>query len=94
MLGSPSEGREFDVVFEAGPLGMQLQEMPVTTGHDGLRYVSEVTMVVEGGAAERAGVKEGTVVAGINGERFLSHAHTVATLKHGKRPVKVRFRAP
>ena len=40
------------------------------------------------------GVREGCTVVGINGEEYLSHAHTVATLKHAKRPVTVRFRAP
>ena len=24
--------------------------------------------------------------------RFISHAHTISTLKHGKRPIKMRFR--
>ena len=32
------------------------------------------------------------VVLGVNGERYLSHAHTAATLKHGRRPVELRLR--
>lgn len=93
MLGAPSgEGRELDVVFGPGPLGLQLKEVAVTTAREGLKYASEVTSVTEGGAAEGQGVEEGWIVVGINGEKYLSHAHTVATLKHGKRPVTVRFR--
>ena len=39
-----------------------------------------------------AGVRAGDVVLGVNGERYLSHAHTAATLKHGRRPVELRLR--
>lgn len=51
-------------------------------------------LVPETGQAVARGVREGCTVVGINGEEYLSHAHTVATLKHAKRPVTVRFRAP
>ena len=33
-------------------------------------------------------------MVGINGERFLNHAHTVSTITHGKRPLKLRMRFP
>lgn len=46
------------------------------------------------GQAQSLGVSEGCVVVGLNGEEYLSHAHTVATLKHARRPILVRFRAP
>lgn len=85
---------EFDAVFEEGALGMRLEERPVAVGAGGLRYVSEVVHVAPEGAAEGQGVREGCLVMGINGERFISHAHAVATLKHGRRPVHVRFRRP
>jgi hypothetical protein len=83
---------EFDAVFAEGPLGMRLEEKPVAMGGGGVMYVSEVVVVAAGGAAEEQGVGEGCLVVGINGERFISHAHAVATLKHGRRPVHVRFR--
>ena len=85
---------EFDAVFDEGALGMRLEERPVAVGTGGLRYVSEVVHVLPDGAAEGQGVREGCLVVGINGERFISHAHAVATLKHGRRPVHVRFRRP
>jgi predicted metalloprotease with PDZ domain len=56
--------------------------------------VSVVTNVLSGGQAELAGVEVGCTVVGVNGERFISHAHTIATLQHGKRPIKMRLRFP
>ena len=85
---------EFDTWFHGNPLGMRLEEMALTSAEGGLKYVSQVLQVTSGGAAEAQGVLDGCVVVGINGERALGHAHTVATLKHGKRPVAVRFRLP
>ena len=72
--------------FADGPLGMRLEE------RGGLVALSVVTHVADGGQARDAGVQLGCVVLGVNGERYLSHAHTTATLKHGKRPVMVRLR--
>ena len=80
------DDREFDVTFVDGPLGMRLEE------RGGLVALSVVTHVADAGQAHTAGVSLGCVVLGINGERYLSHAHTTATLKHGKRPVRVRLR--
>ena len=40
------------------------------------------------------GGQVGCTVVGINGERFLNHAHTVSTITHGKRPLKLRMRFP
>ena len=54
--------------------------------------VSLVTSVDAAGPAAAAGVRAGDVVLGVNGERYLSHAHTAATLKHGRRPVELRLR--
>ena len=54
--------------------------------------VSLVTSVDASGQAAAAGVRAGDVVLGVNGERYLSHAHTAATLKHGRRPVELRLR--
>lgn len=85
---------EFDAVFEEGALGMRLEEKAVAAVGGGLKYVSEVVHVTGNGAAEGQGVAEGCLVVGVNGERFISHAHAVATLKHGRRPVHVRFRRP
>ena len=85
---------EFDTCFAEGPLGMRLEERTVTSMEGGLKYVCQVLQVTPGGGAEKEGVVDGCVVVGVNGERFISHAHTVATLRHGKRPVIVRFRMP
>jgi hypothetical protein len=93
LRDKPGTG-EFDTCFADGPLGMRLEEMALTSREGGLRYVCQVLQVTPGGAAEKEGVVDGCMVVGVNGERFISHAHTVATLKHGKRPVVVRFRMP
>jgi hypothetical protein len=60
----------------------------------GHRSVSVVVEVADRGAAQLRGVRPGFVVVGINGERYISHAHCVATLKHAKRPLVVRFAVP
>ena len=85
-LPSPDDANEYDVVFEDGPLGFRLEE------RGGLVAVSLVTSVDAAGPAAAAGVRAGDVVLGVNGERYLSHAHTAATLKHGRRPVELRLR--
>ena len=88
-VGLPSQAddaNEYDVVFEAGPLGFRLEE------RGGLVAVSLVTAVAKAGQAELAGVRLGDVVLGVNGERYLSHAHTAATVQHGRRPVELRLR--
>ena len=54
--------------------------------------MSVVTFIAPEGQAEAAGVTIGCTIIGVNGERFISHAHTVSTLRHAKRPVRVRFR--
>ncbi|CAN0022966.1 unnamed protein product [Ectocarpus sp. 13 AM-2016] len=80
---------EFDVGFGEGELGMRLEE------RGSFKASSVVVKITEGaGQAVSLGVREGCKVVGINGEKYLSHAHTVATLKHAKRPVVVRFRLP
>ena len=85
-LPSPDDANEYDVTFESGPLGFRLEE------RGGLVAVSLVTSVDAAGQAAAAGVRAGDVVLGVNGERYLSHAHTAATLKHGRRPVELRLR--
>ena len=87
-IGALTHQDEVDITFMEGSLGMRLDE------RGGYVPVSVVTNVVPGGQAEQAGVEVGCLVVGVNGERFLSHAHTIATLKHGKRPVKIRMRCP
>mmetsp|Transcript_32715 Transcript_32715/g.114955 ORF Transcript_32715/g.114955 Transcript_32715/m.114955 type:complete len:527 (-) Transcript_32715:51-1631(-) len=77
---------EFDCDFDAGPLGMRIEERV------GLVSVTVVTDVAAGGQAHRLGVKVGCTLLGFNGERYLSHAHAAAVLQHGKRPVAVRLR--
>ena len=49
------------------------------------------TCAAQGGQAASAGVEVGCTVVGINGEQYLSYAHTIATLQHGRRPVSVRL---
>ncbi|CAM9589136.1 unnamed protein product, partial [Scytosiphon promiscuus] len=84
-----SEDGEFDVRFGEGELGMRLEE------RGSFKASSVVVKITEdAGQAMSLGIREGCTVVGINGEKYLSHAHTVATLKHAKRPVAVRFRAP
>eukprot|EP00903_Cladosiphon_okamuranus_P011927 g11203.t1 len=88
LSDSPGEeAGEFDVSFQEGELGMRLEE------RGSFQASSVVVRITEDGQAMYLGVREGCTVVGINGEKYLSHAHTVATLKHAKRPVQVRFRA-
>lgn len=77
-----------DVTFSDGDLGARFEEKP------GPIPLSVVTSVTDDGQAKLKGVKVGCIIVGVNGEKFISHAHTVATLKHCKRPVAVRFKFP
>jgi len=81
-----ADEREFDVEFDDGPLGMRIEERV------GLVPVTVVTSVDPRGQAFRAGVRVGCTVQGLNGEKYLSHAHAAATLRHGKRPLTARLR--
>mmetsp|Transcript_3971 Transcript_3971/g.10202 ORF Transcript_3971/g.10202 Transcript_3971/m.10202 type:complete len:461 (+) Transcript_3971:25-1407(+) len=85
-LGDFEDEKEFDVRLETGPLGLRIEE------RSGLVPITVVTHCDADGQAYRAGVRVGSVVVGLNGQKALSHAHTTATLKHAKRPVHVRFR--
>jgi C-terminal processing protease CtpA/Prc len=67
-------------------LGFKLEER---LGH---RASSVVVEVADNSQAKYKGVRVGYVVVGINSDPFLSHAHAVATLKHVRRPVIVRFK--
>jgi C-terminal processing protease CtpA/Prc len=88
LEGNISSKDEFDVSFDEGELGARFEE------RDGIIPVSVVTNITEHGQAKIKGVKVGCIILGVNGEKFISHAHTVATLKHAKRPVIVRFKLP
>ena len=63
-----------------------------STQQQGAGSGSIVVEVISGSPAQQYGVTTGCVVIGVNFEKFISHAHTVATLRHGKRPLTVRFR--
>ena len=77
---------EFDAVFGEGEIGARFEE------RGGAQPVSVVVNVTENSQAAAKGVTIGCSVVGINGERFISLAHTISTLKHAKRPVIVRFK--
>jgi S1-C subfamily serine protease len=79
---------EFDVSFDEGELGCRLEERVALTTD------SVVTAVASDGQAAAKGLRIGCTVVGVSGELFLSHAHTIATLRHSKRPVLVRFKRP
>ena len=79
---------EFDVIFEEGEIGARIEE------RDGQHPVSVVTAIADKGQAMIKGITYGCIVIGINYERFISHAHTISSLKHAKRPVVVRFKRP
>jgi len=80
------DDREFDVRFVDGPIGMRIEERL------GLVPVTVVTHVDPAGQAWQAGVRTGCTIIGLNGERYLSHAHAAATLRHAKRPLAARLR--
>lgn len=85
-LGDFEDDREFDSTFEDGPLGMRIEE------RSGLVPITVVTHLDEDGQAYHEGVRLGCVILGVNNQKYLSHAHTTATLRHAKRPIQVRFR--
>ena len=58
----------------------------------GLVPISVVINLTTEGQAQQKGVTIGCTVIGVNGEKYISHAHTISTLKHAKRPLSVRFR--
>lgn len=86
VLDAFADDREFDVIFRDGPLGMRIEE------RIGLVPVTVVTHVDPKGQAFQAGVRPGCTVQGLNGEKYLSHAHCAATLRHAKRPLTARLR--
>jgi len=67
-------------------LGFRLEE------RIGLETCTIVSSVQLQSPALEKGIKAGYVLKGINYERFISHAHSVATLKYIKRPVTIRFK--
>ena len=81
-----ADKKEFDVVFDDGPLGMRIEE------RIGLVALTVVTHVDPKGQAKKKGVTVGCTVQGLNGEKYLSHAHTAATLRHARRPIAARLR--
>lgn len=70
-------------------LGARFEELP-----KGFSSLSVVTSVTPGSESHRLGLSIGCVVVGINGEKHISHAHTITCLKHSKRPITVRFKKP
>jgi hypothetical protein len=90
LSDSPMDAKDFDVTFGEGELGFTLEEKGFGTG----RGFSTVEKVASQGQARENNVSVGCVVVGLNGEKYLGHAHTIASLKHGRRPVTVRFRQP
>jgi hypothetical protein len=51
-----------------------------------------VSKVARRSESVRHGVAVGNVIVSVNSLDYISHAHTVATIKYGKRPISVRFR--
>jgi len=88
-LGKLQDEEEYEVTFQAGVVGMRIEES-VVGGKDG----SVVTNVTKGGQAEKSGVLVGSAVCGLFNQHYISHAHCVATLQHGRRPMIVRLRKP
>jgi hypothetical protein len=78
---------EFDVIYTETALGARLEEKQYLQ-----ETVSVVTYLEPTGQSKKLGVKIGCIITGINNEKFISHAHTVATLKHSKRPITVKFK--
>lgn len=69
-------------------LGITLKELRGS----GSQSLSIVTAVQENSPAHNLGVPVDCIIVCINDEPYISHSHTIATLKHAKRPVKLRFR--
>eukprot|EP01035_Chromulina_nebulosa_P019366 gene19366-25233_t len=83
-IANPSE---YDVKFEEGDLGVRLEETFLSNGNP----TSVVVNITQNSQAMTLGVTLKSFVVGVNGECYISHAHTIASLKHSKRPILVRF---
>lgn len=68
-------------------MGFRVEERMV-----GSNLCTIVTDVTDKGEGKIKGLSVNSILVGINFEPYLSHAHSVATLKYAKRPVVIRFR--
>lgn len=75
-------------LFYQYELGITLIELAGSHNH----CVSLVSEVHDNTSAHRQGVPVDCIIVCINDEPYISHSHTISTLKHAKRPVKLRFR--
>ena len=53
---------------------------------------SVVGYLSDNGEAIKKGVTLQSILIGMNGEYCISYAHTIAYLRHSKRPIIIRFR--
>eukprot|EP00944_MAST-04C_sp_MAST-4C-sp1_P010777 g10777.t1 len=85
-----ADSTKYDVTFGPGPMGFGV-ETP-----DGKEEGSIVTEVVDGGAAEKGGVKTGDFLVGIGDEDIthLDHESTVELIIEAERPVVLHFEKP
>ena len=73
-----SRGLEYEREFDQGRLGMNI---------DGLTVVR----VVPGGKAAEQGVRAGSRISGINGERVSNGVQLALVLRAAQRPIRIRF---
>ena len=74
---------EYEITFGHGDIGMRLEEQA--------NQRSVVTSVTAHSQAHVNNVRVGSMVTAVNNEKFISHVHTIASIKHARRPIVVRF---
>ncbi|OQR96042.1 hypothetical protein ACHHYP_17196 [Achlya hypogyna] len=90
------EPDEYEVIFESGSKLGVLMERVDTYAKDTRqkRELAVVKLVVEGGAADRIGVKVGSIIRGINDQDLMyeSYNTTLDLIKTAPRPMTIRLK--
>lgn len=84
---TPELPNDFDVVFNEVDLQFDIEEIIKDKKDETI-----IKNVKKGGYSESKGIFDGFKIIGINGKKYISFAHTAATLKDPKRPLTLRLR--
>ena len=84
-----SRGRVYKVVFQDGPLGMEVSQVPPP----GME-VAKVVKLVEGGQAAQGGVGVNDIVVAVDSVQAMSCTAIISALSEKQRPIAVSFRRP
>ncbi|RHY26008.1 hypothetical protein DYB32_007939, partial [Aphanomyces invadans] len=97
-LDDEMEEDEYEVVFDYGSkLGVLMERVDTfvkENKQDRKRELAVVKLVVEGGAADRIGVKVGSIIRGINGKDMARESYNTVLdlIKSAPRPMTIRLK--